>query len=155
MIRRSTRWSPSFLPHRFAEALELHPRVSRVLLAYGTVLLALVVTALYRADLPTAWKAGALAVALATIGRDAWRYRSGGPGAVYRVVVSADGSWRIELREGQPLEAQLLRAWGATRGPVIGLEWRCADGVRYRTWITRWDMPSASWRRLRVRLALA
>lgn len=72
-----------------------------------------------------------------------------------RATLLPDGSWRLVGGGGRTVAARLHRAWGASGGPVIALEWACADGVRRRAWLLRRDVPGPGWRRLRVRLRIA
>jgi hypothetical protein len=61
----------------------------------------------------------------------------------------ADGRWMLGA-----VEAELLRAWGVSLGPVLALEWRCRDDRNRRAWLLRCDVGDRDWRRLRARLRL-
>ena len=74
---------------------------------------------------------------------------------VARALLWPSGNWQLELGRALLVEARLCRCWGDLHGPVMGLEWACADGQLCQAWLTPLDMPPSSWRRLRARLALA
>jgi hypothetical protein len=76
--------------------------------------------------------------------------------AIVRAVLWQDGTWRLfTAAAADPVPARLAHHWGASNGPVIGLEWACDDGRRCCAWLWCADFPPASCRRLRVRLRLA
>jgi hypothetical protein len=72
-----------------------------------------------------------------------------------RALLLPDGSWRLSGADGEPVPARLHSAWGRAGGPVIALEWVCADGARRSAWLLRRDVPGPGWRRLRARLRIA
>jgi hypothetical protein len=138
------------------ETLDITTTPGDGLLAYGAVLALAAFASIAIADLP-----GATKLALATVtGVLLWRGLplELGPGHaahVKRAVLWRDGSWQIFGSDGGPVTARLLHSWGASFGPVIGIEWQCADGVRRRAWVSRAAVSGTSWRRLRVRLRLS
>lgn len=104
------------------------------------------------AELPPGWRAPGLVWA-GLAGAAALRAERGR--GVRRALLGQDGAWTLVPRDGGRVAALLVRAWGTSLGPVMGLEWRCADGRLWHAWITPRDARGAHWRRLRVRLRLA
>lgn len=142
--------------NRFLEPVELRPRPGRALAPYVVSLVLLSLLAIARSDVSD-WTQLALAIGIgARIGwaclRNTFR---GGDTRVERAVLRADGTWQVLSGSGSLVGGQLARAWGTSAGPVVGIEWRCEDGLRRRTWVTRRDLSAAAWRRLRARLLLA
>lgn len=139
----------------FLEAVELRPQADRGLQFAAAAVVPAVLAAWALADVAAAPRPlGAVPLALAAVslaGFLAGR-RDRQP---ERATLLPDGSWRLVADGGRTLPARLHRAWGASGGPVIALEWACADGVRRRAWLLRRDVPGPGWRRLRARLRIA
>ncbi len=141
---------------RFREAIEVRPRPQRGLLVFGLILAGGASFSVQLARLPVAWVTAGILVILGASGAglaghlglfgDAW---------VARAVLRPDGRWSIFTGRGGPIEARLLRSWGESLGPVIGLEWACADNKHRRGWLLVGDLSAPVWRRLRVRLRLS
>lgn len=69
---------------------------------------------------------------------------------VARARCFAGGGWRLQLRGGRWLRAQLRLAWLA--GDWAGLAWKGDDGSRYAALVCARRQALPDWRRLRVRL---
>lgn len=136
----------------FCEPIELRPHELWPLIGWGLLLGLLAAASIAVSELATRWKLAGLVATL--MGISLGLRRCGGR-RLERAVLYADGSWRLFPAHGEATEAQLVRAWGWTAGPVIALEWRTAAGVHWRTWLLRATVDARSWRRLRVRLRLA
>lgn len=142
--------------NRFLEPVELRPRPGRALAPYVVSLVLSSAWAIARSDVPYAIQ---LTLACGVGVRLGWalardRLRSGET-RVERAVLRSDGTWQVVSGRGSVVAAQIARAWGTSAGPVVGIEWRCEDGLRRRTWVTRRELSAAAWRRLRARLRLA
>lgn len=139
----------------FLEGLELRPRAARGVQFTALALAPAVLVAWVLADTAAApWPLRTLPLGLAAValGLELFAGRRRHPA---RAVLLQDGSWRIDDGRGGTVAARLRRAWGRAAGPVIALEWDCADGQRRRAWCLRRDAPGPAWRRLRVRLRIA
>lgn len=142
--------------NRFLEPVELRPRPGRALAPYVVSLVLLSLWAIARSDVP-GWAQLTLACGVGTrlgwaLVRDRLR---GGETRVERAVLRSDGTWQVRSGSGSLVAAELRRAWGTSAGPVVGIEWRCEDGLQRRTWVGRRELSAAAWRRLRARLRLA
>lgn len=143
------------MPGGFLEIIELRPRVDRGLHVLAFLLAPAAVAAAWLADpatLPGGLRAAVLLAGAAGLGAAAWHRRRAWP---RRAVLLPDGQWRLGGDGAAVVPARLARCWGAGAGPLIGLEWACADGGRRSAWLLRADTDARTWRRLRVRLRLA
>lgn len=120
----------------------------------AAALAAPVAWALTHAALHPGWK---LALAAgAALGLLSGPWRGAGAQGVALALWLPGGQWQLCTGTGPAaLPASLRRSWGERHGPVLALEWACADGRARRAWLTRLDMPPRTWRRLRARLAMA
>lgn len=95
-----------------------------------------------------------------------WQAGWWGSRRVQRMVWRSDGRWLVMRRSGPPLEVSLLPQ--SRRGPgCVWLRWQQVPGVdsdtvsrfsrrsRHAMLLCNGDLPTAEWRRLRVRLAVA
>ncbi len=147
-------WS-ACLRNGFLEAIELRPRPARAVLAFGLIVVACALAAVAGADVPWSWKAPiALAVVvLAGVEMSAHLGTRSGR-RIAAAILGADGQWQLLTASGQAVSARLLHSWGASLGPVIALDWRCADGRCRQASLLHRDIPEQTWRRLRARLRL-
>ena len=134
----------------FRESIEL-PVGQRLPLAFLLVALCpACLLSVVLADLPARLKGViAFVVAVAAVA-EAIRVRRATPD---RVTLLPDGRWRLEVA-GDVVEAELRRAWGASLGPVIALEWHAQGDRIWRAWLLRPSVATRDWRRLRARLRL-
>jgi hypothetical protein len=140
----------------FREVIELRPEGRGEWALVLSALAGACALALHPVDLPRAVRLALLGLVLARIALEGVRRLDPRhPAYVARLLLLADGRWRIETGRGRLVEARLLHGWGASHGPVIALEWACDDGRRRQAWLWRRRCPAAAWRRLRVRLRLA
>lgn len=143
------------MPGGFLEVIELRPRVDRGLHILGFVLAPAALASAWLADpatVPGALRTGLLLLGACGLGVAGWRRRRAWP---RRAVLLPDGQWRLGVAGVEMVVARLTRCWGAGEGPLVALEWACADGVRRSAWVWRTDTDPRTWRRLRVRLRLA
>lgn len=150
----STVWWNVCLHNGFRQTLEIRPRRSGlaffILIAVACALLALSI-----ADLAPAWRWFLLALVLVVaVARAHAHLGSASVGRVRRAVLTADGRWRVTTASEVVTESALVSCWGSSLGPVIALQWQCADGRRRAAWLFRSQLSAPSWRRLRVRLRL-
>lgn len=62
----------------------------------------------------------------------------------------ANGKWRLLVRDGRRLQAELTHYWLTAAG--AGLSWRDMRRRRYYLFVARADLAPPTWRRLAVRL---
>jgi hypothetical protein len=147
-------WS-ACLPNGFLEAIEIRPRADGAAAAFFLLTVSCALGAIGLADLSWRCRVSAAVATLVVAGaQSARQLRTHSPWRVRRAVLGADGHWQIFPGRGAVTNGRLSRAWGVSLGPVIGLEWSCADGRRRQAWLTKRDLPGEAWRRLRVRLRL-
>lgn len=140
----------------FLEVIELRPTAGREPLVVLAILAPAGAVSVHLAQLPGRWILVAwLALAVATL-LELRVALADGPAALGARLLP-DGRWQLAGAGagGAPVAAHLARAWGASLGPVVGLEWACEDGRKRRAWLLQRDLPARDWRRLRVRLRLA
>jgi hypothetical protein len=144
------------LRNGFREAIEVRPRPDGVLLWFVAALGCAAGISVGLADVPPAWKAGALLVVGAmALGNICRRRDTRSDHYVARAVLFPDGDWTIFCGNVELMDACLGSAWGTRLGPVVALEWRCDDGRRRQAWLLKQDLGPLVWRRLRVRLSLS
>lgn len=137
----------------FREILELRPRRPHQLIAClipgGGALLGVTLAAL-----PPVVTALALAGVIAAVALAAHDVLHGP--RVTHARLAPDGRWMLDLHGvREPVPARLMRAWGESRGPLIGLQWQCTDARWRAAWLPARSLPGQARRRLRVRLRLA
>jgi len=146
------RWSWS-LANGFREILELRPHCAHQVIAClipgGGALLGVGLAALRPVMTAMAIATVIAAVALAV------HAVLHGP-RVTHARLAPDDCWMLDLQGvREPVPARLVRAWGESRGPLIGLQWQCASGRWHAAWLPAHNLPGQVRRRLRVRLRLA
>lgn len=138
----------------FSNLIELQPASGRASAAYGLLAALFAGAAVATAHLPG--NAGPVLVLLAWAGIGAClAHRWRDPQRLRRAVLGPDGIWQLFLASGGPRQGQLVRAWGRSAGPFIGLQWRIASGRKISAWLIRPEVAGPTWRRLRVRLRMA
>lgn len=140
----------------FSQLIEIHPDDRKSLLWFRTLCSLLAALAVYQTPLPWEFEI-ALQVAIAgtLLFKVSQALRTGPDDGLRRAVLSPEGRWQLTFGGQSPVQAELIRSWGATLGPVIGLEWRTEQGRVERLWLLRHSTPEPVWRRLRVRLHLS
>lgn len=150
----STGWWSGCLHNGFLETVEIRPGRSGLAL-FTLIALACALLAPSIADLAPRWRwlLGAFACIVA-VARAHADLGSASVGRVQRAVLTGDGRWHVTAGSGVVTESRLVSVWGSALGPVIALQWHCADGRRRAAWLFRPALSARSWRRLRVRLRL-
>ena len=140
----------------FSQLIEIRPDDRGSLLWFRLLCSLLAALAVYQAPLPWELELPLQAAIAATLLFRAWQaLRSGPDNGLQRAVLTPAGKWQLTYGGQAPVQAQLVRAWGVTMGPVIGLEWRTERGRMEKLWLLRNHTPEPVWRRLRVRLHLS
>lgn len=131
------------------------PLQGRGLRPSAAVMLAAALAAVALSALAPGVKVLAAAFVVLVAGVEWRRWRVGrGSHQVARAWLGADQRWRISTEPGIWMEAELVRCWGVTRGPVMALQWALGDGGVCRAWLPKSAVSARVWRRLRVRLRL-
>jgi len=152
------RWAVSWsncLNNGFLQAVSLHPRAASEWLLILVAAAAACALAIMLVDIPPGARVAVACVAVLRLAWELWRrLRPAGGGHVLRLEWLPGGGWRLETVAG-PVPAGLVHAWGRHAGPLIVMDWLCADGRRREAWLWRHRCPPVAWRRLRVHLRLA